>query len=177
MLWKLADRCKCAQPIGETFPIPTLSLCNWGGKLEFGVDYEIRWGYSLIPRVSLWIRPQVHMPRKIWHNDWTIHVGSGLFFIDNEQANKKMLVPFFLQRLLYSLVIFKKLKDESHKNRKRNKGPCFHIPHIYVLVSVCHRRCLRCVLSILVRQLLFFMSFDKRTQQFTPFFNFKDHTF
>jgi hypothetical protein len=54
------------------------------------------------------------------------HTCSGFFFIDNEQANKKTLVPFFVQRVLYSLVIFKNLKDESHKNRKRNKGPCFY---------------------------------------------------
>ncbi len=29
----LADRYKCAQPIGETFPTRPLSLCSCGGKL------------------------------------------------------------------------------------------------------------------------------------------------
>ncbi len=34
MLWKLADRCKCSQPLGESFPIPPRFLCCWGGKLN-----------------------------------------------------------------------------------------------------------------------------------------------
>jgi hypothetical protein len=29
--WKLAERYKCAQPIGEIFPTPSLSLCSGGG--------------------------------------------------------------------------------------------------------------------------------------------------
>ncbi len=98
------------------------------------------------------------------------HTCSSLFFIDNEQANKKMLVPFFVQRVLCSLVIFKKLKDESHKNRKRNKGPCFYIPHIYVLVThQCMPSTLLALRTINSRETASFMSFDKRTQQFTPF--------
>jgi hypothetical protein len=43
MLWKLADRYKCAHPIGVTLPTPPLSLCtytSWDGKLDFGVDYR-----------------------------------------------------------------------------------------------------------------------------------------
>jgi hypothetical protein len=31
--WKLADRYKYAQPIGEIFPTPPLSLCSGGGYL------------------------------------------------------------------------------------------------------------------------------------------------
>jgi hypothetical protein len=50
MLWKLAVRYKCAALlIGETFPIPPLLLYSWGGKLDFGIAYEIRWGYSQLP--------------------------------------------------------------------------------------------------------------------------------
>jgi hypothetical protein len=44
--WKLADRYKCAHPIGEIFPTPSISLCSGGGGegwiADYGVDYEIR---------------------------------------------------------------------------------------------------------------------------------------
>ncbi len=42
-VWKLADRYKCTQLIGEIFPTLPLSFCSWGWIADKGVDYEIRW--------------------------------------------------------------------------------------------------------------------------------------
>ncbi len=43
-LGKLADRYKCAQPIGEIFLTTTVSLCSGDGQLttDYGVDYYIK---------------------------------------------------------------------------------------------------------------------------------------
>jgi hypothetical protein len=40
---KLADRHKCAQPIGEIFPPRPLSLHKWRWITDYGDDYEIKW--------------------------------------------------------------------------------------------------------------------------------------
>ncbi len=40
LFWKLADRYKCAQPIGDIFPAPSFSLCSRGWKADYGVYYE-----------------------------------------------------------------------------------------------------------------------------------------
>jgi hypothetical protein len=57
MLWKLEDGYEMCptNTVGETFPTPPLSLCCCDGKLDFGVDYEIRLGYrtySQLPRAQ-----------------------------------------------------------------------------------------------------------------------------
>jgi hypothetical protein len=46
LFWKLADRYKCAQPIGEIISTPPLSL----RIVDYRVDYEIRRGYSQLQR-------------------------------------------------------------------------------------------------------------------------------
>ncbi len=42
-VWKLADRYKCSQPIGEILPTPSLSFCSGGWTADYEVVYEIRW--------------------------------------------------------------------------------------------------------------------------------------
>ncbi len=46
LFWKLTDRCKCAQPIGEIFPIPPLSICSGDGWLT--TELTLRWGWVIV---------------------------------------------------------------------------------------------------------------------------------
>jgi hypothetical protein len=51
---------------------------HWGGKLDFGVDNEIRWGYSQlqhrgpIPHVFLWILPLYSIQIRITEQNSTV---------------------------------------------------------------------------------------------------------
>ncbi len=94
LFWKLADRHKCAQPIGEMFPTQPLFLCSECSLVRSWLwDKE---SYSqLRRRIFLWIQ-SLSMPEELFQFQWR-HLGSTpllkniLLFMSNKTKDIRLL--------------------------------------------------------------------------------------
>jgi hypothetical protein len=69
-------------------PHPPLSLCSWGGKLDFGVDYEIRGIYSKLQPV--W------RIRDVYPGTWFLPIPNPKTATKDRGEKKFFVKPFFV---------------------------------------------------------------------------------